>query len=59
MVDVVVNHMGYDDKFGYKLNVPFNDSIYYHEYCPITDYDFDHNQFRVENCWLAGLPDLK
>lgn len=37
---------------------PFNDSSYFHDYCVIQQDDFLHNQYNVEHCRLAGLPDL-
>ena len=55
MVDVVANHVGpvgYD--FG-RIN-PFNSGDHYHPDCQINDWN---NQWEVENCRLAGLPDLK
>jgi len=36
----------------------FNSKDHYHEYCDIHQEDFTGNQWRVENCRLAGLPDL-
>lgn len=59
MVDVVANHMGNTDT-NYSVNVPFNNSIHYHDYCQITSQDFaTHNQARIQNCRLAKLADLK
>ena len=59
MVGVVPNYMGYvpngDDFSGM---VPFNRSEFYHPYCDIRAWDFSFDQYRMENCWLAGLPDL-
>jgi len=58
MVDVVANHVapvGTD----YRTIVPFNKPEHYHDYCEISNEDFKHNQWRVENCRLAQLPDLK
>lgn len=58
MVDVVANHVapvGTD----YSSIYPFNRAEHYHDWCDIDDYDFDHNQWKVENCRLARLPDLK
>ncbi|EGC43184.1 alpha-amylase [Histoplasma capsulatum var. duboisii H88] len=62
MVDVVANHMGYpgsSSSVDYSRYVPFNNYIYFHPYCPITDYN---NQPMVEHCWLGddtvSLPDL-
>lgn len=58
MVDVVANHVApvgtnYGDIF------PFNREEHYHPYCEIRSEDFNNNQWRVENCRLSGLPDLK
>ncbi|XP_013378610.1 alpha-amylase A type-3 [Lingula anatina] len=67
MVDVVPNHMGYNDGCFWnnpctptKLNnftgfVPFDKPEYYHQYCEIMDWN---NQTEVEFCRLAHLPDL-
>jgi len=60
MVDVVFNHVGYvpwgTDFSGIK---PFDDPAYYHEWCEITDEDYNtNNQERLEKCRLSGLPDL-
>lgn len=55
MVDVVANHCAnVNDDFS-KIT-PFNKPEYYHENCPITDWN---NQWMVENCRLYDLPDLK
>lgn len=54
MVDVVANHVGpvgYDFGQIYPLNRP----EHYHNNCPINDWN---NQWQVENCRLADLPDL-
>ena len=54
MVDVVANHVapvGEDFSQIYPLNQPYH----YHKDCPINDWD---NQWQVENCRLADLPDL-
>ncbi len=59
MVDVVANHMGPVEKDYQQLGT-FREEGDYHEYCLIAMEDFDgRNQSRVENCRLAGLPDLK
>lgn len=58
MVDVVGNHMG-PVNTDYSQLYPFNKQEHYHDYCTINGDDFIHNQNRVENCRLAGLPDLK
>ncbi|KAG0130676.1 glycoside hydrolase superfamily [Tuber indicum] len=52
MVDVVVNHMGSGDITTFN---PFNSSSYYHPHCGINDDD----QWRIERCQIAGLPDLR
>jgi len=60
MVDVVANHMG---PVGYTYNTlsPFNSADHYHDCkscpsgCQIQDFT---NQPQVEQCRLAGLPDL-
>lgn len=54
MVDVVANHVGpVGDDFSqiYPLNQPYH----YHKDCDINDWN---NQWQVENCRLAGLPDI-
>ncbi len=54
MVDVVMNHAGpIGDDFGQIT--PFNKREHYHSDCDINDWN---NQPQVENCRLAGLPDL-
>ena len=58
MVDIVANHVG-PCEFNYSRVVPFNQDSHYHTYCTINPDDWQHNQWRVENCRLAGLPDLK
>ena len=55
MVDVVANHVapiGTD----YSRITPFNLAEHYHDPCDINDWG---NQWQVENCRLADLPDLK
>ena len=55
MVDVVLNHLGYDltEKFiGFG---PFSNSKYLHPDCVIVDWN---NQWQLENCRVCGLPDL-
>ena len=58
MVDIVANHGGpfwhNFSTFGY----PLNESKYFHPYCNIFDIDHRDNQWRMEKCWLAGLPDF-
>jgi len=58
MVDIVANHVG-PVGTDYKTINPFNKEEHYHTYCDIRDQDWDSNQWRVENCRLAQLPDLK
>lgn len=55
MVDVVGNHVG-PVGTNYSRITPFNRAEHYHDVCQITDYN---NQWMVENCRLADLPDLK
>ena len=60
MVDVVANHMGFANPLGdYSKFKPFNQPWHYHDYCRIHPNDFLYDQWRVENCWLEDLPDLK
>lgn len=59
MIDVVANHSGYPQNEGdYTGFNPFNSPSHYHTKCDINPDDWQHNQWRVENCWLANLPDL-
>lgn len=58
MVDVVPNHMG-SVMFDYEKLSPFNKAEYFHDYCYIQDMDYQHNQWRITNCRLLNLPDLK
>ena len=58
MVDVVPNHMG-SVMFNYSMLYPFNKSEYFHDYCYIQNKDYQHNQWRIVNCRLLNLPDLK
>lgn len=53
MVDIVANHMGPGDITTFN---PFNTSSYYHNDCSINNWN---NQTEVEQCEIAGLPDLK
>lgn len=54
MVDVVANHVApVGDDF--SSIYPFNQGYHYHPSCPINDWN---NQWQVEHCRLAGLPDL-
>jgi alpha-amylase len=54
MADVVANHMGAGDISTYAPE-PLNQQSSYHSRCDIN-YD---NQESVEDCWIAGLPDIK
>lgn len=58
MIDVVPNHMG-SVMFDYQKLNPFNKAEYFHDYCYINDGDYAHNQWRITNCRLLNLPDLK
>jgi len=57
MVDVVGNHMG-PVGTDYRTIKQFTNPSDYHAYCDINQEDYTGNQWRVENCRLAGLPDL-
>lgn len=57
MVDVVANHVG-PVGTDYSSIKQFGQDGDYHEYCDIDGGDFTTNQWKVENCRLAGLPDL-
>ena len=54
MLDVVANHTSYYANSDFSNVNPFNKAEYYHPKCDINWDD----QWSVENCWLAGLPDL-
>jgi len=54
MLDVVANHVG-PVGFNFSQIFPFNSASNYHPYCIIENWN---NQTEVENCRLAGLPDL-
>lgn len=54
MADVVPNHMGAGDISTYKPE-PLNQESSYHSKCDINYND----QNSIENCWIAGLPDVK
>ena len=60
MVDVVFNHVGYvPEGKNFDGIVPFNQATHYHEWCEKTQSDYDtNNQINIEQCRLAGLPDL-
>ena len=59
MLDVVANHVGFvPGNFGFQIINPFNKAEYYHDYCIISNSDFQNNQYRVQHCRLANLPDL-
>eukprot|EP01017_Pseudomicrothorax_dubius_P025664 TRINITY_DN2797_c0_g1_i6.p1 TRINITY_DN2797_c0_g1~~TRINITY_DN2797_c0_g1_i6.p1 ORF type:complete len:464 (-),score=110.43 TRINITY_DN2797_c0_g1_i6:103-1494(-) len=57
MVDVVGNHVG-PVGFDFGQIDTFNKPEHYHDYCQINMEDFANNQWRVEHCRLADLPDL-
>ncbi len=57
MVDVVANHVG-PVGTDYRTIKQFGNPDDYHNYCDINQEDFTGNQWRVENCRLAQLPDL-
>jgi alpha-amylase len=48
------NHVAPVD-LSFEKIIPFNQSAYYHSKCQIEDWN---NQYQVENCRLANLPDL-
>lgn len=54
MVDVVGNHVA-PVEHDYSQITPFNRAEHYHADCDINDWN---NQWQVENCRLARLPDL-
>jgi len=54
MVDVVANHVAPIGSDFSQIS-PYNQSTYYHSNCAISDWN---NQYQVENCRLADLPDL-
>lgn len=54
MADVVANHMGAGN-MGSNRPEPLNSNSAYHQQCDI-DYN---NQESVEDCWIAGLPDIR
>ena len=55
MVDVVGNHIGNIGNDYWKAD-PLNRGEHYHDYCELDDWD---NLWKVENCRLSGLPDIK
>jgi len=58
MVDVVANHMGMENEY-YADAVPFNNRNNYHNYCDISDNDFQtHNMHNIQYCRLSYLADL-
>ena len=64
MADLVANHMGYPPNAG-KLErsfnnfVPFNEAQYFHPYHSYIKWPQEcHDQWKIENYWLANLPDL-
>ena len=54
MVDVIANHVG-PVGFNFTEIVPFNESTYYHPYCPIKNFT---NMTQILYCRLGTLPDL-
>lgn len=54
MLDVVANHAGTPSSSGDYSGYTFSSASQYHPSC---DIDFN-NQTSVEQCWLAGLPDI-
>lgn len=54
MVDVVANHVGPVGN-DFSQIYPLNQASHYHSNCDINDWN---NQWQVENCRLAGLPDI-
>ncbi|KPI36142.1 Alpha-amylase A type-1/2 [Cyphellophora attinorum] len=57
MADVVANHMGAGPISENSLALLTQQSAY-HPACDIEQDDYDNNQTAVEECRLAGLPDL-
>jgi alpha-amylase len=65
MVDVVVNHFGWDGNalsVDYSQFVPFNSSSHFHTYCTISQDDYSRRDENVQLCWLGDsnveLPDV-
>ena len=65
MVDVVVNHFGWDGdaaSVDYSTFVPFNSSRYFHTFCTISQDDYNSNDANVQLCWMGDsnveLPDV-
>lgn len=71
MADVVANHMGYPTNTSWDTDpspnvsisfdnfVPFNDSKYFHPRHPYIKWPEEcKDQWKIENYWLANLPDL-
>ncbi|XP_068715191.1 uncharacterized protein [Montipora foliosa] len=65
MADLVANHMGYPPNFPGNLKrnfnnfVPFNDAKYFHPYHSYIKWPEEcKDQWKIENYWLANLPDL-
>lgn len=67
MVDTVINNLAYitngrnpATSIDYTTLSPFNDPMFFHPYCKITDYD---NYPLAQTCWtgddVVPLPDLK
>ena len=55
MIDIVLNHVG-PVGTAYGMVHPFNETSYYHQDCPVTEYQCESAQ--VLHCRLADLPDL-
>jgi hypothetical protein len=52
MVDIVVNHMawvGTPTDVDYSQLIPFDNSSYYHPYCPLSDNDIVVSIFQQVN----------
>ncbi|KAI6806201.1 alpha-amylase, partial [Hortaea werneckii] len=60
MVDVVVNHMACYGECDYNTFNPFDNAVYYHDFCPMTD---AVDTFTLQHCWLGddnvALADLR
>lgn len=66
MADLVANHMGYPPNAdgtekieNFNNFVPFNDPKYFHPYHSYINWPEEcKDQWKIENYWLANLPDL-
>lgn len=59
MLDLVANHMGYPPGTGFNNLIPFNESRHYHHQHSYIKWPQEcKDQWKIENYWLAGLPDL-